>query len=96
MEQFQKIPLGNHGNLCKLIRIHPHNLHNLLICLPLLPTEHVPVRKNQFHLRGFFDIPGRTVCVPPLPRPLIFGVPADGIDFRPIGKGILHVGFHLF
>ena len=85
-KQLQKISLGNHGNLGKLISVHSENLpHRRVYVLHL--RNHAAVRHRKLRVRLLDRSPAS-----PLRRPLILGISADCVNLVSIGKGQLHKG----
>ncbi len=95
MKKLQEIPLRDHGDLCKLRRVHSHDLCDLLIGLPLLSPVCITVWKDQLHPGRLLHVSGRTVCIPSLPKTQILWIPADRIALTPVRKGKLHISIHL-
>ena len=44
MEQLDKFPLGNHGNLGELGGAYPKDFHDFLIGFPHFPRKLLPIR----------------------------------------------------
>ncbi len=95
VEKPQEISLSDHSDLGKLRRIHPHDLCNLLIRLPLLPPVCASVRQDQLYPGGFLHVSGRPVCIASLPQAQIFRIAPDGITLLSIRECILHIGIHI-
>ena len=79
-QQPQKISLGQHGNLGKLLPVYPQNAAHRVVHIPH-PGEHPAVGKRQLRL-GLFG--GHTAAAT---GPLIFRAAAELIGLSAVGKG---------
>ena len=96
MQEFQEIPLGDHGDLGKLPRIQPYDLFNLLVDLPLLSLKFFPVRQKKAYLSRLFHQTHCTVCIFPFSDTHIFRISPDRIFLPAVRKHILHIRICIF
>ena len=85
-QELQEIPLGNHGNLRKLVPVDTQDVPDLSIYIRLF-CDYPAVRKPQFGFRTLTGKPAPALC-----RALVLRVPADGVGFPRIGELQFHEG----
>ena len=87
-DQLHKIPLGDHGDLGKLVSVQSQDLPHPLVHV-LQPGHRPAVGEDKLRLR-----PLQGGSASPLGRPLILWIPADGVNLIPAGKGQFHLRRH--
>ena len=85
-QKLQEVPLGNHGDLGKLVSIHPEDFPDGRVYLPYLRNQ-AAVGQGKLRVRFLEDY-----AAAPLRRALILRVPADRVTPVPVCKGQLHKG----